>query len=337
MAAMSHHFDTPTGREDPRLNLCDFYLFPGRPGTTLLAMTVNPTADPVAAPVFREEAVYAFRVDSDGDGREEVAFKVVFGEGRHVDDAHVQPYRVLRASGSDAEHGAGGDVLAEGDTGAVVDAAPVRVYAGTAYDVFGGNAAGLQAFGDALRDGQFRPEHFDDGEDFFAERRVAAVVLEVPDDLVGTGEVHAWATVSLHGHAPEQQVAWWGLPLVTHLFLGDDETREAFNRTPPSGDLTPFLAHVVAAAETATSLAGTAPDPRAYAQQLLARLGRLTLPYEVGFPASFDVTGFNGRALGDDVMDVMLTLMADRAIDDGAAPHTCRTTDSFPYFTAAAR
>ncbi|MEA2773281.1 MAG: hypothetical protein QOD93_6243, partial [Acetobacteraceae bacterium] len=26
---MSHHFDTPTGREDPRLNLADFYLFAG--------------------------------------------------------------------------------------------------------------------------------------------------------------------------------------------------------------------------------------------------------------------------------------------------------------------
>lgn len=31
---MSHHFDTPTSMEDPRLNLCDFYLFSGRPGFT---------------------------------------------------------------------------------------------------------------------------------------------------------------------------------------------------------------------------------------------------------------------------------------------------------------
>ena len=28
---MSHHFDTPTAKEDPRLNVCDFYLFRGRP------------------------------------------------------------------------------------------------------------------------------------------------------------------------------------------------------------------------------------------------------------------------------------------------------------------
>ena len=40
---MSHHFDTPTGREDSRLKLCDFYLFAGDPGkTTVMAMTVEP-------------------------------------------------------------------------------------------------------------------------------------------------------------------------------------------------------------------------------------------------------------------------------------------------------
>ena len=39
---MSHHFDTKLAREDPSLNLCDFYLFGGPPGKTVMAMTVNP-------------------------------------------------------------------------------------------------------------------------------------------------------------------------------------------------------------------------------------------------------------------------------------------------------
>ena len=41
---MSHHFDTAIAREDPRLNILDFYLFRGRAGTTVMAMTVNPNA-----------------------------------------------------------------------------------------------------------------------------------------------------------------------------------------------------------------------------------------------------------------------------------------------------
>ena len=39
--SMSHHFDSPTGREDPRLNLCYIYIFPGSPGRTVTARTVN--------------------------------------------------------------------------------------------------------------------------------------------------------------------------------------------------------------------------------------------------------------------------------------------------------
>ena len=38
---MSHHFDTPTAREDPRVNLCDFYLFRKTPGTVTLALKAD--------------------------------------------------------------------------------------------------------------------------------------------------------------------------------------------------------------------------------------------------------------------------------------------------------
>ena len=38
---MSHHFDIKLAREDPSLNLCDFYLFDGPSGKTVMAMTVN--------------------------------------------------------------------------------------------------------------------------------------------------------------------------------------------------------------------------------------------------------------------------------------------------------
>ena len=82
---MSHHFDTPTAREDPRINLCDFYLFSGGPASTVMAMTVNPDAGLSAPDTFREEGIYAFRFDLDGDAREELAFKVTFGPPSHAD------------------------------------------------------------------------------------------------------------------------------------------------------------------------------------------------------------------------------------------------------------
>ena len=35
---MSHHFDTPTARDDPRINVCDFYLFEGSKGNASEAL-----------------------------------------------------------------------------------------------------------------------------------------------------------------------------------------------------------------------------------------------------------------------------------------------------------
>jgi hypothetical protein len=56
------------------------------------------------------------------------------------------------------------------------------------------------------------------------------------------------------------------------------------------------------------------------------------LPYRVGTPAAFDHTGFNGRGLADDVMDVILTLATNTPLGDGVAPDRARIRGEFPYF-----
>ena len=77
---MSHHFDIKLAREDPSLNLCDFYLFDGPSGKTVMAMTVNPDVGLSAPDTLHPEGLYAFRFDLNGDAREEVTFKFRFGE-----------------------------------------------------------------------------------------------------------------------------------------------------------------------------------------------------------------------------------------------------------------
>jgi hypothetical protein len=72
----SHHFDSPTGSDDPRLKIADLYLFTVRPGHTVMAMTVNPNASAGAPDTFREEGIYTFRFDLNDDAKEEVAFRV---------------------------------------------------------------------------------------------------------------------------------------------------------------------------------------------------------------------------------------------------------------------
>jgi hypothetical protein len=341
---MSHHFDTKLAKEDPSLNVCDFYLFDGAAGRTVMAMTVNPDVGLSAADTLHTEGVYAFRFDTNGDAREEVTFKLRFSEPRHVDGdehRHVQSFEVRRATGAEAsrEGDAGavlGDVLIGGETGTIARDGDVSVYVGMAPELFAGDAFALHGFLTAFyKDGRHDGEVFLHRQNFFARRNVTAMVLEVPSELIGRGKVHAWATISLYGHAPEVQVSRWGLPLMTHLFFNDPDAqnvKEEFNATVPAEDRDRFWKPVADFTERMTRYAGTSADPAAYGKQIADRLCPVTLPYELGTHARFDQASFNGRPLGDDAMDVMLTLASNKPLADGVAPDQSRIRKEFPYY-----
>jgi hypothetical protein len=339
---MSHHFDTAITREDPRLNLLDFYLFRGQPGTTVMAMTVNPDAGTKAPDTFHEEGLYAFRFDVNDDAHEDVTFKIRFGAAGHAggvgpDGRRVQTLQVRRAAGRDAAEGTQGVVIASGTTGRIVAGdAGVRIFAGLAPDLFASNRAGNVAFRAALAAGRFAPEVFDDGANYFQNRNVTAIVLEVPARLVGAAAatVRGWVTVSLCGHAPEVQVSRWGLPLITHIFITDPAVQDDYNRSVPAADVPRFAPIVADALARVTQLAGTADDPAAYAQRVVERLFPTTLPYVLDSAASFGFAGFNGRALTDNVENVMLSLQANTPIDQGAAVPRTNILGEFPYFGA---
>ena len=337
---MSHHFDTKLAREDPSLNICDFYLFDGPSGKTVMAMTVNADLGLSAADTLHPEGLYAFRFDRNGDATEEVTFKFRFGEPRHGEGGehiHIQPFVVRRATGADALRGADGEGLLEGKTGSIATRSGLRAYVGAAPDLFAANA-GFRAFMTAFYEKQrFDADAFLHQQNPFTRRNVTAIVLEAPSELIGKGKVNAWATVSLMGHAPEVQVSRWGLPMVTHIFLsdpGDSELKEQFNASVPSEDQERFAKPIADFAEKMTSYAHSAADPGAYGKRIAARLCPDTLPYELGTSAAFEVAGFNGRALGDDAMDVMLTLTVNTPIVDGLAPDRERMRKDFPYFGA---
>src|ERR1700683_2413632 len=170
---MPHHSDTAIAREDPRLNLLDFYLFRGQAGTTVMAMTVNPNAGTKAPDTFHEEGLYAFRFDVNDDAYEEVTFKIRFGEVGHAEGEgpegrHAQTLEVRRATGRDAAEGTEGEVIASGTTGRIVAGGPgVRIFAGLAPDRFAANRTGAVAFRAALAAGKFTPDLFRDGANYF--------------------------------------------------------------------------------------------------------------------------------------------------------------------------
>jgi Domain of unknown function (DUF4331) len=338
---MSHHFDTPTAREDPRINVCDLYLFGGSPGATVMAMTVNPDAGVSAPDTFRDEGLYAFRFDLNGDAREELAFKVRFGAVEHAagdEHRHVQPFQVLRSTGAHALKGVEGELIASGVTGASVKGTGgIKAFAGLAPDLFAGDAQALGKFRTALaKEKRFAAEAWENRKNFFASRNVTAIVLEVPTRVIGRegSRVHAWATASLYGHAPEVQVSRWGLPLITNVLIPDEALREIYNRTGPAEDREKLGAALAQYTSTVSDLAGSTPNPTEYGRQVADRLCPIMLPYQLGSDAGFDFAGFNGRNLADDVMDVIITLASNVALADGVAPDKTRIRTEFPYFGA---
>ena len=291
--------------------------------------TVNPDAGLSAPTTFRDEAIYSFRFDLDGDHWEDLAFKVRFGEVEHADvneHKQVQPFQVRRATEKAARKGEEGELVDSQQVG-------LSAYAGLAPDLFAGDAAALGAFRNVLfKENGFDPDAFLNRKNFFARRNVTAIVLEVPTTMIGKGKISCWATASLYGHAPEVQVSRWGLPLITNVFILDMNVREDFNRSVPADDLAKFGTVIGGVAEKLSSLAGTSPHPADYGEQLASRLLSAVLPCELGTPAAFDFAGFNGRGLADDVMDIILTLSSNTALADGVAPDKARVRAEFPYF-----
>jgi hypothetical protein len=333
---MSHHFDTKLAKDDPSLNVCDLYLFAGVPGTTVLAMTVNPDVGLSTPDVLHTEGLYAIRFDLNSDAREEVVFKFRFGASRHAthdDQKHIQDFHVRRATGG-AIRGDAGEILIEGETGKVLSKSGVRAFVGTTPELFAGDAFALHAFLNAFyTDHRYDGDAFSHRQDYFAKRNIMALVLEVPNHLIGQGRVHAWATTSLYGHAPEMQVQRWGLPLITHLFLSaSDDLKDRFNASVPADDMALFSKPIAEFAEQMARYAGSAVNPAEYGKQIVTRLCPTMLPYALGTEAAFDQAGFNGRPLGEDVMDVMLTLASNKPLADGAAPDRSRVRSEFPYF-----
>jgi hypothetical protein len=320
------------------MNICDMYLFPGSPGNTVMAMTVNADAGLGSSDALPDEALYAFRFDLDRDAHEDVVFKFRFGHPKHVtgdEHKHLQSFQVRRSVGEQIG-GDAGDLLVKGLTGSASSAAGVSAFVGIAPEMWAADAIAFFNLLNALyKEDRYDAEVFLHRKNFFARRNVVAMVLEVPNSMIGDGEVAAWSTASLFGHAPEVQICRWGLPLITHLYLSDPATSDLvdrFHASPPSHDVASLGAAVASFTARFSGHANPTSDPVAYSSKVAARLCPVLLPYELGTPATFDVSGFNGRPLNIDAYDVMLSIAANTPIADGVSPDVSRIVESFPYY-----
>ncbi len=327
---MSHHVDTAIARKDGRLNIGDLYVFEGtNHETTLFVMTVNPDAGRSSPTTFHPEAMYTFNIDNNGDAVEDLSYQVIFGESDADSQQHVQLRRIERPV---VERGTATPVLAEGQTNSIISLpGGGRMWAGLAGDPFFADGTALNQFVKMVStQNTFDVSVFEKGHNLFAQRNITGIVLEIPNAVLGQAALGVWATTTLMSHGASAQINRWSMPLLTHLFLPDEQSKDAFNAGQPKNDKIRLSAAIASTVTRITALAGTTANPEAYGQQVAALLLPAMLHYHPGTPASYGFAGQNGRTLTDDVMDVMLSLVANQPISDHV--HSMKDTrEDFPF------
>lgn len=317
---MSHHYSGPDfgfPHGDARLDFTDLYAFPkpGDNGKSILIMNVHPSASvsppgPTTAEPFAVEALYELKIDTNSDAVADITYQVRFSSSEKGE----QSATLRRLEGAQAAGpGDGGQVIVErapvsmGREVRVTDAGDYRFFAGWRSDPFFFDVPG------ALNNLQFT------GDDFFADKDICSIVLEVPNSALGAAKVGLWAR-TLDGAGGKWVQADRGARPQQTPFLPGDE-RNAYLAGQPADDarFIPAFAHSLEHA------GGYTPEEaRRVAETLLPDI----LVYDPKRPASFP---HNGRTLTDDVVDVFIPILTNgKVAGDKVGPHEDLLAE-FPY------
>jgi hypothetical protein len=279
-------------------------------------MNVHPSAvvnppGPTTAQPFSPEALYELKIDTDGDAVANITYTVRFSSSK--DGSQTATLR--RVEGADATGaGDGGQIIVEaapvstGRTARVTDTGGYRFFAGWRSDPFFFDTKG------ALNNLQFT------GDDFFADKDVCSIVLEVPNTALGGKRIGLWARTLMDAGGVWVQADRGGLPAQAVFLVGGDE-RDAYLAGEPAEDAR-FVAMFAHALEHAGGY--TPEEARRVAGTLLPDV----LSYDSTRPASFPV---NGRTLTDDAADAFLAVLTNgRVTGDKVEAHSDLLAE-FPY------
>lgn len=343
VGSAADHLDAP-GLQPPsgefQADINDVFVFEGaNSNNTVLAVTTNPAAGVFSPTTFGDDVLYQIKIDTNGDAREDLAYKIKFSEPR---DDGTQNYVVKLATGKTAQKdNPSGKQVAKGEMESFVDLrSGGRVFAGLRSDPF---FFDLDAFRGTT--GVDNARAFNDGNenDFFAPLDTLAIVIEVPDASLGRN-IGVWAETAVESGGNWSQTDRMGRPAINTVFNttplgGNTGDKNAFNRSEPRNDFAGFSDNVINVLLTLSAL----DDEGAYTQSQAETLASILLPDILTYDTSTAAVGpLNGRNLADDVIDVELNIVTggfpfDGRDDvgaipgDGVGPHSGQYLPVFPY------
>ena len=317
---MSHHYSGPDfgfPKGDARLDLTDLYAFPkpGEVDKSILIMNVHPSAvvnppGPTTAQPFSPEALYELKIDTDGDAVANITYAVRFSSSK--DGSQTATLRRVEGTHATGTND-GGQTIVEaapvstGRNARVTDAGGYRFFAGWRSDPFFFDTKG------ALNDLHFT------GDDFFADKDVCSIVLEVPNAVLGRKRVGLWARTLVDAGGVWVQADRGGLPAQAVFLVGGERDAYLAGEPAEDGRFVGVFAHALEHA------GGYTPEE---ARRVAATLLPDVLSYDPTRPASFPV---NGRTLTDDAADAFLAVLTNgRVTGDKVEAHSDLLAE-FPY------
>jgi hypothetical protein len=321
---MADHLDAP-GLMSPdgnaKTDITDIYAFqkPGDDDKSILIMNVNPLA-PTLANAFEHNGLYLLKIDTDADALAEITFRIKFTPV--VNGQQWATVRRVEGNDADADEDDGdGEVVISnapvsfGSEAHVTKNGPYRFFAGLRSDPFFFDLIGF------LHGFAFT------GSDFFIDKNVFSIVLEVPNEALGDNpKIGVWARTLLatgdtDGDANDfVRDDRMGRPAINTVF-NHGNAKNVFNSINPVQDRAQFE----------TSFQGTLQTLGGYSQSQADAIADILLPDILTYDYSSSAGYLNGRRLTDDVIDISLTLVTNGKITtDKVGPHTDYLSH-FPY------
>ncbi|MCZ6789157.1 MAG: DUF4331 family protein [Chloroflexi bacterium] len=314
------HLDAPgltSPGGDGRLDIADVYAFrsPTTQTNAVLIMTVNPLAGVLSPTTFHPKAKYEFLIDTNGNAKEDKKIKIEFSK---PDKDGVQKVKVK---------GPGG-IKGKGKTGEDIDLKNGGVLRADLFDdpFFFDLPAFLAV--DFCSGGS--------GSDFFASRKISAIVLEVPSSSLGPDDIGVWARTHFKGRVDRM-----GRPAINTVFIpnnpfepvsSEPSQKNAFNTGKPKNDQRDFRAEIVDTLTFLFTLNDGAGDDTSDDAAAIQGLADFLLPDILTIDTSSSAGFPNGRQLADDVIDAELGLITEGLITtDCVDANDVAFLGAFPY------
>jgi Domain of unknown function (DUF4331) len=344
----SDHDDGEVDTKGRNVNLTDLYVFreqdqnpSARQDDLVFVMNTNPRSVARQQYYFSTNALYEFKVsrvankDESPTGKEDVTLRFKF---QQPESNGEQKFKLIAISDGQKQVAEGKTTPLSGEqkptnvNNLYFGNTQISVFAGLREDPFFFDVeqffrvrAGALGIGPQVG---FRP--VEEALDFAKGYNVNSIVVRVPRSfLAGKSEAKifdVWETISVKDprNGKFQQFERLGRPGINEGLIVTNDFLNAFNRIPPTADLSPAAAPVGAEAKTTLKALGN-DDKRADALlgAFLPDVMRIdtTIPSSYGSTLNANGSPIGGRLLKDDVIDTTLTVLTNGAV----------TTDNVSY------